>query len=93
MLKGLLKGLGLIHFAMFNIGLIGTTYMLMYAGYNAGYMQHIVPTLTGGQPNFGAIHEFLVVFVEPIGISLILTALGAVIGVMVLLANIRKISL
>ncbi|MFH1328245.1 MAG: hypothetical protein ABIH76_05320 [Candidatus Bathyarchaeota archaeon] len=73
------KILGYISLILFNTGLMGATYMLMYAGYHAGYMEHVIPVLTGAGPDFLAIHEFLVVFVEPIGAFVIMTVIGMIV--------------
>lgn len=77
--------LGWLHLLISNVGIAGASYVLGYAGYNAGYMEHVLMTPTA------EIHEFLAPFVEPLGVLVTIAALGVLLGVVSLvLALTRK---
>ncbi len=87
--KGSGRILGYLNFVIYNLGVTGVTYLLMYAGYTAGYMQHVIPVLTGTKPSIEAIHKFLVAFPEPIGFFVIVAVIGAVVGIISLTMFLR----
>lgn len=72
---------GFLSFLLYNAGVIIATFLLIYAGYNAGWMMHVYPVHHQGQqiPR-EQIHNFLANFITPIGIGTILAGVGALIG-------------
>ncbi len=75
------SSMGLLSFLIYNAGVMIATFLLMYAGYNAGWMMHVYPVHhQGAQIPIPQIHNFLVNFVTPIGIGTILAGLGALLG-------------
>ncbi len=75
---------GWLHLLISNVGIAGAAYVLGYAGYNAGYMQHVLNTPTE------EIHNFLAPFVEPLGLLALIAALGVLVGVVSLALAFRR---
>ncbi len=76
--------LGKLHLLISNVGIAGASYMLGYAGYNAGYMQHVLEMPTE------EIHHFLAPFVEPLGVLVLVAVLGVMVGVVSLVLAFRR---
>jgi len=76
--------LGRLHLVISNVGIAGSAYLLGYAGYNAGYMQHVLKAPTE------EIHQFLAPFVEPLGVLVLMAALGVLVGVASLVLTFRR---
>lgn len=76
--------LGKLHLLISNVGIAGAAYVLGYAGYNAGYMQHVLSKPTE------EIHHFLAPFVEPLGVLILIAALGVMVGVVSLALAFRR---
>lgn len=62
-----------MHLVLCNVGVVGAASLLGYAGYQAGYMQCVIPLATQGEPNIGAIQNFLSSFTEPIGVVVLVS--------------------
>lgn len=62
-----------IHFVLFNIGVMGTTWLMGYAGFIGGSL------LLAGRA--AEVHQTIVGLVQPIGISVAIGALSTLIGV------------
>lgn len=72
---------GTISFIVYTVGVFVATFSLMYAGYHAGWMEHVYPIHNQGQQiPIPQIHQFLVNFVTPAGIGTILAGIGGLIG-------------
>lgn len=83
-LKGMQSKLASAHFWLMNIGMIGSTWMIMYAGYIGG-----AGALMGLNP--GQIHVQLIgSYPTPIAIFVVITILGLLAGGAVFVSALRK---
>jgi len=74
--------LALVHFILFNMGVIGATWLLGYAGFLGGSL-----AIAG---KAAEIHPTIVVFVQPIGVFVAIGALSTLIGVSNILVSFVK---
>lgn len=76
---GIRNILAALHFSLMELGTIGATSLLMYAGYIGG--SDLLPTAVGGKGmTVPQVHEVLVNFVQPIFVFTIVALLGAILG-------------
>jgi hypothetical protein len=77
--RGLRNVLAAVHLVLMEVGTIGATSLLMYAGYIGG--SALLPTAVGGGGMTPSqVHEILVNFIQPIFIFTLLAILGALSG-------------
>jgi len=79
-----------MHLVLSNVGVVGAAFLVGYAGYQAGYMQYVIPLATQGEPNIRAIHGFLSNFIEPIGVMVLVAVVGVLLGVVNLAIYMRR---
>ena len=71
--------LAALHLGLMNIGVIGSTWLLMLAGYAGGAGSLSVQS-GGGGLNPGEIHSLIVGYPDPIGYFIIILGLGVLLG-------------
>lgn len=76
---GIAKVLAALHLALMNIGVIGSTWLLMLAGYEGG-VGGLSTQVGGGGLDAGGIHGIIGVYTEPIGYFIIILAIGVLAG-------------
>ncbi len=84
--SGISNVLAWIQLILFNVGVIASTWALMIAGY-FGEADLLPPAVGGKGLTEGQVHVlFLSHFVEPVGIFVIITILGVIVGAIALLS-------
>lgn len=81
--KEIKSSLALLNFTLVQIGVLLSSFLLGYAGYVAGSMR------LAEEPT-SQIHEFLVNFINPAGIGVIIAVLGFLIGTIALSLSLKK---
>lgn len=77
--RGLTNILAWLHFLLMNVGVVGATWLLMYAGYVGGV--GLMPVSSGGFGlNAGQVHPMINGLVQPIGFFIIVLSMGVMLG-------------
>jgi len=82
-IEGIWTKLAWMHFILMNIGVILSTWMLMYAGYISGAM------LNNGDA-IPDIHHFLAQYTLPIGLSVLVLVIGVLLGITILAVHAKR---
>ncbi len=79
MYKGIARYLAMLHLILMNAGIVGATWLMMYGGYEGA--KAMLPSNVGGLGlTANEAHEILAPLIMPIALSIIILAVGVILG-------------
>jgi putative flippase GtrA len=88
--KGIAKYLAMLHLVMMNVGIAGSTWLMMYGGYNGA--KAMLPVEVGGLGlNAAAAHEILAPLIMPIAAFIIILVAGIIAGGVGFIVTYRRV--